>query len=134
MARIDTSFLLLAVACLIVGVCLGIYMGINQDFQLSPVHAHLNLVGWVSMALFGLVYRLYPDLMKSRLARLHFWLAAPSALLLPFGIYLAAFHHWPLLAIVTSLIWLAGALVFFVAVAGLATSRSPMAPATAVDR
>jgi hypothetical protein len=46
MTRIDTAFLVLASACLIVGVCLGIYMGVKEDFQLVAVHAHVNLVGW----------------------------------------------------------------------------------------
>ena len=35
---------------------LGITMGISQDFSLSPAHAHLNLLGWVTMALFGLYH------------------------------------------------------------------------------
>jgi hypothetical protein len=131
MARIDTLFLLLAALCLIVGVCLGIYMGMNEDFQLMPVHAHLNLVGWVSLALFGVVYRLYPRLAASRLAGVQFWLAAPSAPLFPVGIYLAVFEDMPLLVQITSLLWLASALVFFAAVAGLALSRSPSAEALA---
>jgi hypothetical protein len=38
MARIDSVFLLLASACLIIGVCLGIYMGVNEDLQLVAVH------------------------------------------------------------------------------------------------
>ena len=37
--------------------CLGVFMGINQDFTLSPAHAHLNLLGWVSLALYGLYHR-----------------------------------------------------------------------------
>ncbi|WP_088347718.1 MULTISPECIES: cytochrome-c oxidase [Rhodomicrobium] len=121
MPRIDLSFLLLGAACLICGVCLGIYMGINQDFQLSPVHAHLNLVGWASLALFGVIYRAFPELLASRLARVHFWLAAPSALAFPLGVYFAAIHHQPGLAIVASLLWLAGAIVFFISAARLAT-------------
>jgi hypothetical protein len=36
---------------------LGILMGITHDFSLTPVHAHLNLLGWVTMALYGLYYR-----------------------------------------------------------------------------
>jgi hypothetical protein len=40
-----------------VGMALGIDMGISQDFSLTPVHAHLNLLGWVSMMLYGLYYR-----------------------------------------------------------------------------
>jgi hypothetical protein len=127
MLRIDTYFLLLAVASLIFGSCLGIYMGINEDFQLAPVHAHLNLVGWASLALFGVIYRLYPELIRSRFTRFHVWLAMPSAPLLPAGLYLAQFHQSPLLAIVASLLWLAGVLVFFVIVAELAFSRSSSA-------
>jgi hypothetical protein len=124
MPRIDTSFLLLGAACLLTGVSLGIYMGINKDFQLSPVHAHINLVGWASLALFGLIYRAYPELSGSRLAKVHFWLAAPSALALPFGIYLAAIHQQPLLAIMASMVWLAGVIVFFVAVTRLTLRRA----------
>jgi hypothetical protein len=39
------------------GMSLGIYMGMAQDFSLTPVHAHLNLLGWVTMVLYGLYYR-----------------------------------------------------------------------------
>ena len=67
MPRIDTAFLLLASACLIIGVCLGIYVGVNEDLQLVAVHTHINLVGWASLALFGVIYRLYLELAASRL-------------------------------------------------------------------
>ncbi|MBK1838522.1 hypothetical protein JHL17_13965 [Azospirillum sp. YIM B02556] len=33
-----------------------------------PAHAHLNLLGWVSLFLFGVYYRLHPALEASRLA------------------------------------------------------------------
>jgi len=39
---------------------LGMAMGITQDFSLTPVHAHINLLGWVSMMLYGLYYRAAP--------------------------------------------------------------------------
>lgn len=39
------------------GMALGIHMGIAQDFSLAPAHAHLNLLGWVTMALYGLYHR-----------------------------------------------------------------------------
>jgi hypothetical protein len=39
------------------GMSMGIAMGILQDFTLSPAHAHLNLLGWVTMALYGLYHR-----------------------------------------------------------------------------
>jgi hypothetical protein len=123
MGRIDVAFLLLASACLIIGVCLGIYMGVNEDLQLIAIHTHVNLVGWASLALFGVIYRVYPELAASRLARAQFWLSAPSALVFPLGIYLAQARQIHAVAIATSLLWLLGALVFFVMVAGLLSRR-----------
>lgn len=113
MNRVDLKFLLLAAMMLVAGVGLGIRMGIAHDFQLAPVHAHINLVGWASLALFGIVYRLYPKMAQSRLAGLHFILAAPSALMFPLGIALSITAGRPLVAIVASLLWFAGVLVFF---------------------
>jgi hypothetical protein len=112
MRRIDIAFLFLATLCLIVGVAMGIWMGIVHDFSLAPVHAHLNLLGWTSLALFGLVYRAYPALAASRLAAMHFLAAAASAVAFPVGIYLSIAHQTPALAIGTSFVWLAGAGLF----------------------
>lgn len=55
--RIDTFCFLTAALAALTGMSLGIYMGINQDFTLAPAHAHLNLLGWVTMALYGLYHR-----------------------------------------------------------------------------
>lgn len=40
----------------LIAVSIGLYMGISRDHSLAPVHVHLNLIGWVSMFLFGLFY------------------------------------------------------------------------------
>jgi cbb3-type cytochrome oxidase subunit 1 len=112
MRRIDQTFLTLAATCLVVGVCIGIAMGAAHDFQYVPVHAHVNLVGFVSMSVFGIVYKLYPELARSRLATAHLYVAAPSAVVLPVGIYLAIGYEAPGLAITASLVWLIGAVLF----------------------
>jgi hypothetical protein len=36
----------------------GAIMGSKEDFTLAPAHAHLNLVGWASLALMGTFYAL----------------------------------------------------------------------------
>ena len=48
-----TTWLKLAIAYLIVGVGFGIAMGATENFTLRPVHAHINLLGWTTMALAG---------------------------------------------------------------------------------
>jgi len=68
------KFLKIAVIYLFIGALLGLGMGIAQNFALVPVHAHLLLLGWASLALAGVVYHLYPAASTTRLARIHFWL------------------------------------------------------------
>lgn len=67
-------FLKIAVAYLLLGVTLGLVMGIQHNFALAPVHAHINLLGWASLALVGIIYHLFPEAGKTTLARVHFWL------------------------------------------------------------
>lgn len=39
------------------GMVLGLWMGTHEDFTLAPAHAHLNLLGWVTLSLYGLYHR-----------------------------------------------------------------------------
>jgi hypothetical protein len=73
-SRAGVIWLKLAVLYLILGISLGIAMGASQNFTLRPVHAHINLLGWTTMALAGLIYSVFPQAGASRLARVHFWL------------------------------------------------------------
>jgi cbb3-type cytochrome oxidase subunit 1 len=67
-------FIQTAVAFFVVGVVMGMFMGIKHDFSLQPVHAHLNLLGWVSLALIGLLYTTFPQLQRGWLPFLQYWL------------------------------------------------------------
>jgi hypothetical protein len=67
-------WLKLAVLYLMLGVAMGIAMGASQNFTLRPVHAHVNLLGWTTLAIAGLIYSVFPQAGESRLARAHFWL------------------------------------------------------------
>ena len=64
----------IATVYFVVGVSLGIFMGASGDHSMMPVHAHLNLLGWASLALIGLIYRQFPDLAFTTLAKIQFWL------------------------------------------------------------
>lgn len=67
-------FLKIAVIYLFVGALLGGYMGATENWALAPVHAHIALLGWASLALAGLIYHLYPKAALTLLAKIHFWL------------------------------------------------------------
>ena len=50
------------------GMAWGIFMAASRDHSSMPAHAHLNLLGWVSLFLFGIYYRMHPKADLSRLA------------------------------------------------------------------
>jgi peptidoglycan/LPS O-acetylase OafA/YrhL len=57
-----------AVLFVLAGMIWGLQMAISDDHSAFPAHAHLNLLGWVSLFLFGIYYRLNPALDASRAA------------------------------------------------------------------
>ncbi len=84
--RYDLIFIVTALLCLLVGEVLGIHMGISQDFTLVPAHVHLNLLGWVTLAAFGLMHRAYPALATSRMAAAQCVLAVIANIAMPAGL------------------------------------------------
>ena len=79
-------FFIIGILFALIGMGLGTYMGIKQDFQFAPVHAHINLVGWVTHFLFGLYYRGEPLNSKGVLPEVQFLCAIVGGILLPIGI------------------------------------------------
>lgn len=85
-------FLRFGVLFALVGMCMGIYMAASHDHTLAPVHAHINLVGWVTMFLAGLFYSVRPD-REGMLARIHLGVAVIGLLLMAPGIAAAVLGH-----------------------------------------
>jgi len=88
MARIDTWFIRIALIYLLAGMAFGIWMGISKSFNYSPFHAHVNLVGFALMTLFGLIHRAWPELRRGRLSAWHFWLHNLGTLVFVIGLYI----------------------------------------------
>ncbi|RDI47662.1 cbb3-type cytochrome c oxidase subunit I [Falsibacillus pallidus] len=57
-----------------IGVLLGYYMSSVHSYDLTPVHVHINLLGWTALTLIGILYHLFPQLEASALSKWHFWL------------------------------------------------------------
>ena len=72
MPRVSQLFFKAATIFLIVGVAVGLHMGISENHSAMPAHAHINLLGWVTSALFGGYYALEPSKAEWRLAMVHF--------------------------------------------------------------
>ncbi|MES2978341.1 MAG: cytochrome-c oxidase [Pseudomonadota bacterium] len=72
--ELSSRWLKMAVVYFVIGVGLGIYMGSSHQFTLMPVHAHVNLLGWVSMVLFGVLHQLFPQQLNNKIAVVQFWI------------------------------------------------------------
>src|ERR1700704_5021667 len=80
------SLFRISVSLGLIGIVLGIVMGIRQDFVLMPAHAHLNLLGFVTMFLSALYYRVVPEAGASGLARYQAIVSVAGAVVFPIGI------------------------------------------------
>jgi hypothetical protein len=86
--RFDTWYIALALLFLLGGEVFGEWMARNQDHSIALVHSHLNVVGWASFALFGLIHHAYPTLAASRLALPQFLLAVVSTIIFVGGLWI----------------------------------------------
>jgi peptidoglycan/LPS O-acetylase OafA/YrhL len=80
----------LAVLFVVAGMAMGIGMAASHDHSIMPAHAHLNLLGWVSLFLFGIYYKLHPSLERSRLALAQIVVWSLGTVVLTIGV--AAIH------------------------------------------
>lgn len=111
---VSNYFLRLGALSALVGMTLGVWMGANQDFTLRSVHAHINLLGFASMMIFGLFYRSFPHIARSRLAAGHFILSVIGFLILmpSIGLMLLEKSFSPPLLIVSEIMLILSMLIF----------------------
>ena len=58
MAKLPLAFFSTAALCVVAGMVWGIMMAASGDHGMMPAHAHLNLMGWATLALMGTFYAL----------------------------------------------------------------------------
>ena len=80
MPRVSAAFFVTGGLLLLSGMILGEYMGAHENFTLSPLHAHINLLGWVTLALYGTFYTLTKDTYSPKLAWTNYVLSTVGVL------------------------------------------------------
>ena len=114
MPRISEYYFRAAILFLIVGIAIGIHMSISQNHAVTGAHAHVNLLGWVTSALFGGYYALNPAKANGRLPIIQFAVYTLGVALMSGSLYLLLTGNTggePIVA-VSSLIPFAGVLLF----------------------
>ena len=103
-----------AVTMVLAGMVWGIIMAVSQDHSAMPAHAHLNLLGWVSLFLFGVFYHLHPAVDRSRAALLQvgIWIFGTVVLTIGVGLIHSGHEVGEPIAATGSFIVLAAMLLF----------------------
>ncbi len=114
MRDIAFIFFLAAVLCVTGGMIWGLQMAASNDHTMVGAHAHLNLVGWATMALFAVYYRLTPPAAQGWLPRVHAVLAIVGVILMTGGLALELAGRTEFLAVAIggSLMTAASMLIF----------------------
>lgn len=90
-------FIKSALVYLGLGIGMGIWLGfVPNAIIYRPAHAHLNLLGFTSMVIFGVAYHVIPrfsghPLHSTRLAGIHWWCSNAGLVLLVVGF---VFNPW----------------------------------------
>jgi peptidoglycan/LPS O-acetylase OafA/YrhL len=135
MPKVSDLFFKTAVVWLILGISAGLQMAISGDHGAFPAHAHINLLGWVTSAIFGGYYALNPAKAARKIAMIHYGLYNVGLVIMLPALYLMLHGGYSALEPVVaggSLIVAAAVLVFAFVVfsSGTVRSVSGLSPAT----
>jgi cbb3-type cytochrome oxidase subunit 1 len=105
-------------------------MAISQDHSVIGAHAHCNLLGWVTMAIFGGYHALNPRKAERRLAMIQYCVYTAGVVLMVPSLYLMLLGNAamePIVAI-SSIITFIGVLLFaFIIFSGEEVAVTPSA-------
>src|SRR5690606_841068 len=88
MPQLARLFFKTAIAFLIVGIAMGLQMAISGNHNVIGAHAHANLLGWVTMALFGTYYAFNPAKAETRFAKRQYWVYTTGVIVIVPSLYL----------------------------------------------
>jgi hypothetical protein len=117
---------------LLCGMAWGLQMAISGNHSAFPAHAHLNLLGFVALFLFGIFYRLNADVEANRLAIPQVWTWVVGTIVMAVGVGLAHTGHDigdPIAAVGSLVIFVDAGLFTWLVFQGRADHREVVRPA-----
>jgi hypothetical protein len=121
MPRLSLAFFTAAGVCGLTGMIWGANMAASNNFTMMPAHAHLNLLGWVSLAIMGGFYALAGNRAPMRLGWINFVISAAGVVIaIPaLAATLGGAKGADTFAMIGAMVLIAGMLTFLAAVLSL---------------
>ncbi|MEK3779979.1 hypothetical protein [Paenibacillus sp. FSL R5-0810] len=98
----------------ILGTYVGSKMSGEIDYSLRPIHAHILLVGWLSVFAWGIFYRAFKVKYK-KLVAVHGWMAILGAFGLTFGMWMYNLNPFELNETLVMILFIVGGSVLLLA-------------------
>lgn len=114
MPSIAKMYFITAICFLVAGILVGLQMSIAHDYAATGAHAHINLLGWVTMAIFGTFHALNPRGAATRLAKAQYYVYTGGVIVMTPALYLLLTGNPALepVVAVSSLVVFVGVLMF----------------------
>jgi len=87
MPNISRMYFITAICFLVAGILVGLHMSITQNFAATGAHAHTNLLGWVTMSIFGTFHALNPRGAGTRLAKAQYYVYTGGVIVMTPALY-----------------------------------------------
>jgi hypothetical protein len=97
----------------LIGAAMGAHMAGVDSYQLRPIHAHILVVGWLSLFSWGIYYRLF-YIRAQKLAALHTYTALIGTIGFTGGMWLEFLKPFSMPDIVTLLIYIIGGSILLI--------------------
>ncbi|HTP75644.1 MAG TPA: hypothetical protein VMJ73_01585 [Rhizomicrobium sp.] len=82
MPRVSAAFFSTGIVCAVLAMLVGIRMEASHSFVLAPLQLQLNVVGWVSMVLYGTFYAMTRGTLSLGLAWTNYWVSLAGIVIL----------------------------------------------------
>lgn len=114
MPKVSEYFFRSAILFLIAGIGVGLHMSISQNHDVTGAHAHINLLGWVTSAIFGAYYAFNPAKAQGRLPLIQYAVYTAGVVVMTISLYLLLKGNVSLEPVVaiSSVVTFAGVLLF----------------------
>ncbi|MBO9599602.1 MAG: hypothetical protein J7559_17475 [Cohnella sp.] len=117
MAAYRKWFLRIAAIYALIGAMIGSDMAGREDYALVPGHAHILVVGWLTLFAYGIFYHVFKEIGMIRIAKLHAWSSLIGGGLMPISMlfYYKAENAFTLLSFIsTAAVLLLGMILFVI--------------------
>ena len=114
MPRLSNYYFRSAILFLLVGIAIGIHMSMSQNHNVIGAHAHINLLGWVTSALFGAYFALNPAKAEGRLPLIQYLVYTAGVVVMGVSLYLMLSGDLAMVPVVaaSSIVTFIGVLLF----------------------